>query len=274
MANAAIQVELLMSGLTDSNGNALASGKIFTYDAGTSNNKTTWIDAAKGSAATNPVILDANGRALIFADGIYKFVVKDSDDVTLYTWDSLEYGLQIVVLPEVSAPSGIANKGQFTTFDDAGDTEGRYTDDTGRDTQITKDGTLNAMAKVGGGSTDNQAMRWDGVGGDTPQGSLMVIDDSGNVTGVVDLTTTGGLVINGSITGVSALTASGIINAGSLVLSGTITGATDIVATGTLIGFPNLPSGATQVGSGAGIGELWVTSGHATQEDNTVMRGV
>lgn len=35
-----------------------------------------------------------------------------------------------------------------------------------------------------------------------------------------------------------------------------------------------LKSGATQGAAGAAAGELWVTSGHATQEDNTVMMGV
>ena len=36
----------------------------------------------------------------------------------------------------------------------------------------------------------------------------------------------------------------------------------------------DLPSGSDQANAGAAAGELWVTSGHATQEDNTVMRGV
>ena len=37
---------------------------------------------------------------------------------------------------------------------------------------------------------------------------------------------------------------------------------------------PGLKSGATQVAAGAAAGELWITSSHATQEDNTVMIGV
>lgn len=36
----------------------------------------------------------------------------------------------------------------------------------------------------------------------------------------------------------------------------------------------NLKSGATQVAAGAAANEVWVTSGHATQEDNTLMIGV
>ena len=40
------------------------------------------------------------------------------------------------------------------------------------------------------------------------------------------------------------------------------------------INVDDLPSGSDQANAGAAAGELWVTSGHATQEDNTVMRGV
>lgn len=40
-------------------------------------------------------------------------------------------------------------------------------------------------------STDNAIARWDGTNGDTLQNSTVVVDDSGNVTGVVAITTTG-----------------------------------------------------------------------------------
>lgn len=182
MANDAIQVETLMAGLTDTSGNALAGGLVHTYSAGTTTNKATYTESDKSVAAANPVVLDAYGRALIFADGIYKFVVKDSDGNTLYTWDNLEYKLQSVILPEVAAPSGIANKGQITSFDDGGDTELRYTDDSGNDVQLTKDGAINAMAKLGGASVDEQVTRWNGVGGDTLQGSALSITDAGLAT--------------------------------------------------------------------------------------------
>jgi len=182
MANDAIQVEVLMAGLTDSSGDALAGGLVYTYSAGTTTNKTTWTESDKSVAAANPVVLDANGRALIFADGNYKFVVKDSDDVTLYTWDNLEYNFQGIILPEAAAPTHIADKGQITCFDDGGDTELRYTDDSGNDVQLTKDGAINAMTKLGGASVDNQVTRWNGAGGDTLQGSNLSISDAGLAT--------------------------------------------------------------------------------------------
>lgn len=86
----AIQIELLRAGI-EYNGAALASGKVYTYKVGTTTEKNTYTDAAKTTPAANPIILDSNGRAAIFGDGVYKFVIKTSADVTLYTWDNLTY---------------------------------------------------------------------------------------------------------------------------------------------------------------------------------------
>lgn len=85
---AAQQVELLLAGLLY-NGTAVNAGKIYTYEAGTLVAKATYTDSSKVTAAANPVILDSQGRAAIYAEGNYKFVVKDSNDNTLYTWDNL-----------------------------------------------------------------------------------------------------------------------------------------------------------------------------------------
>jgi hypothetical protein len=48
--------------------------------------------ADKNANATNPLILNGYGRAQVWADGRYKFVVKTASDVTLYTLDNLLYG--------------------------------------------------------------------------------------------------------------------------------------------------------------------------------------
>lgn len=84
-----VQVEALIAGLTDSSGQPLAGGKIYTYEAGTTTPKTTWQDNLKVSAHANPIILDAQGKKLVFADGAYKFRIDSSADVTLYTHDNL-----------------------------------------------------------------------------------------------------------------------------------------------------------------------------------------
>lgn len=85
------QVETLLSGLTDSNGEPLNGGKVYTYIAGTTTNKTTWQDNAEATPHANPIILDSNGRKQVYADGNYKFKVTDSADNLLYTWDNLFY---------------------------------------------------------------------------------------------------------------------------------------------------------------------------------------
>lgn len=93
LADRGIQVDALWNGLRDTSGNPLASGKVYTYDAGTTTARALYTAQDKTTSATNPIILDANGRSLVYGDATYKFVVKDSDDVTLYTMDNLFYQL-------------------------------------------------------------------------------------------------------------------------------------------------------------------------------------
>jgi hypothetical protein len=90
MANLAQQVEWLMAGVLDTDGTLLAGGKVHFYDPGTTNDKTIWTNHTKGSTATNPVTLDSNGQALIFAHGAYRVVIKDATDTsTIYDRDNL-----------------------------------------------------------------------------------------------------------------------------------------------------------------------------------------
>ena len=93
MAQGASQVDFLLAGLRDTSGNPLAGGNIYTYEPGTTTNKTTWQNQNKTTPHANPIILDAQGQKLVFADGEYKFLVKDSADNTLYTWDNLVFQL-------------------------------------------------------------------------------------------------------------------------------------------------------------------------------------
>lgn len=88
----AVQVEALWSGLTNNSGQPLAGGKVQVYFAGTTTPVSLYTAADKSTSATNPIILDGYGRAQVWADGKYRFVVKDSADVTLYTLDNVLYG--------------------------------------------------------------------------------------------------------------------------------------------------------------------------------------
>jgi len=90
-ATRAVQVESLLTGIVTGTGGVLSGGKVYTYAAGTTTAKTTWTDANKTTPQTNPIILDAAGRATVFADGLYKFVIQTSAGAAVKTLDGLKY---------------------------------------------------------------------------------------------------------------------------------------------------------------------------------------
>lgn len=59
----------------DNNGLVLAAGCVYFYQPGTTNPKTTYQNSAQTVANTNPVMLDAAGRAIIYGTGVYRQVV-------------------------------------------------------------------------------------------------------------------------------------------------------------------------------------------------------
>lgn len=105
----AVQVESLWNGLTDNSGQPLAAGKVYTYVAGTTTPVSLFTASDKTTSATNPLILDAYGKAQVWADGRYKFVVKTSADVTLYTLDNLLYGFDDTTVLYGGTSTGSAN---------------------------------------------------------------------------------------------------------------------------------------------------------------------
>ena len=76
-------------------GAVLTGGKLFTYAAGTTTPATTFTSSQGSTAWTNPIVLDAAGRVsgggeIWLTDGItYKFVLKDSNDVLIATYDNI-----------------------------------------------------------------------------------------------------------------------------------------------------------------------------------------
>lgn len=78
----------------DNNGNPLTGGKIYIYAAGTTTPQATYTTAAGTTAHTNPIILDAAGRVpsgeIWLSAGIsYKFLLKDSNDLLIATYDNI-----------------------------------------------------------------------------------------------------------------------------------------------------------------------------------------
>jgi hypothetical protein len=73
----------------------LTGGKLYTYAAGTTTPAATYTTSQGNVPWTNPVVLDAAGRVpgsgeIWLTDGIiYKFVLKDSNDVLIATYDNI-----------------------------------------------------------------------------------------------------------------------------------------------------------------------------------------
>lgn len=86
------QVESLWSGLTNNSGSPLASGTVTSYAAGTSTPKALYTASDKSTSASNPLTLNAYGKSQVWADGAYKFEIRDSGGTLLQTLDNQLYG--------------------------------------------------------------------------------------------------------------------------------------------------------------------------------------
>lgn len=79
----------------DNNGNPLTGGKLHTYKAGTTTPEPTYTTSAGNVAHANPIVFDAAGRVSgsseiwLTDNQAYKFVLKDSNDVLIATWDNI-----------------------------------------------------------------------------------------------------------------------------------------------------------------------------------------
>ena len=90
MATGNVIPDPIFTGL-DSDGNPLSGGKLFAYAAGTTTPQDTYTSSALTSANTNPVVLDSAGRATIFlSSSAFKFILKTSADVTVWTVDNVQ----------------------------------------------------------------------------------------------------------------------------------------------------------------------------------------
>ena len=75
----------------DNNGTPMAGCYLWTYQAGTDTQIATYTDSTGSSFNTNPIILDAGGRANVWLDSntAYKFVLLNFDGSVLYTVDNI-----------------------------------------------------------------------------------------------------------------------------------------------------------------------------------------
>lgn len=95
-------------------GAVLTGGKLYTYLAGTTTPAVTYTTSQGNVPWTNPVVLDAAGRVsgsgeIWLTDGIiYKFVLKDSNDVLIATYDNIGGNGSAVVLNYTGNGSTVA----------------------------------------------------------------------------------------------------------------------------------------------------------------------
>lgn len=86
----AAPLTLALKQFFDDNGDPLAGGKLYSYAAGTTTPLATYSNAAGTTPNTNPVILDAAGRATVYlGNATYKFRIDNSADVTQDTIDNV-----------------------------------------------------------------------------------------------------------------------------------------------------------------------------------------
>lgn len=104
----------------DGNGVPLAGGTVTFYIPNSDTLKNTWQDQYQTILNTNPIILDAAGEAIIYGDGQYRQVVKDSlgnliwDQLTTAPESSVQNidpGIANFVIPPLNAPTVIDNGG-------------------------------------------------------------------------------------------------------------------------------------------------------------------
>lgn len=95
-------------------GRVLAGGNLYFSDSGTSNPRPTYADPALSAENTNPVILDASGRANadLWMDGSYRVVLKDATGAVVWTRDNVEGPADL--------PGMAGNEGWFLGTDGAG----------------------------------------------------------------------------------------------------------------------------------------------------------
>lgn len=73
-----VLIDILAAGAIDASGDPLANGSAYIYQVGTTQKASIFSDAALTQPASNPVTLDAAGRAEIYTASIVRIVLEDS----------------------------------------------------------------------------------------------------------------------------------------------------------------------------------------------------
>jgi hypothetical protein len=175
------QTPVLRHRYFDANGNPLAGGKLYSYAAGTTTPQATYSDST-GTANANPVVLDSSGYADVWLDPtlVYKFVLKDSLDATLWTIDNVSFlNLSVNVRTVTANTTLTATDGHVRSNSTAGNLTHTLppcsTTPTGKTITIKDVGTGGYATTVKGSGTDL-------IDGINTYGTTLSINDSISVT--------------------------------------------------------------------------------------------
>lgn len=142
----------------DNNGNLAVGFKLYTYTTNTTTPLATYTDAALTTPNANPIILDSRGECVIYLqDALYRYVLKDASDATIWTRDGIASPLYQGALGGTS-PIIVANVAALNTLtgmsnDALATTLGYYTDNDGGHGTYRYDST--STATVNGGTVIN-----------------------------------------------------------------------------------------------------------------------
>ena len=202
----------------DNNGTILSGGKLYTYSAGSTTPLMTYTSSTATAVNSNPIILDSAGRVpaevWVNSSSIAKFVLKDSSDVLIGTWDNIPSLVSSLNLTGVN--NGVVYFNSVGTFSSG--------------TNLTFDGTNL------------------GVAGAATIGSNLNVAGPSALTG--NVTASGALSVTGTTTLSGAATVQGntTLN-GTLSVAGNVTGTLNVTGTMTTSGTTTLATGSTLTAS-------------------------
>lgn len=302
MGTAAIQVEFIMNGVHDRSGGVLAGGSVYTYAAGTNVFKALYLDRDKTAPTTGPVTLDSEGKATVYADGLYKFVIKDSSGVTIKTLDDLSFADLVgetsfaapVTITSTTAPQLTIARGSHTV-EVSLDASGVATIDT--DNGLVVSSTSGAQVTLDNGA-QQATFEVDASGNvevDAPKLELtngaglvsIAVDASSNAeiacsgtlgvesTGAMTLTSAGGLTVDANtVLGVGkTFTVSGAVTINSTL---TVADVADLSTAGVSLPVMDYVAGGFTLGANwthPATPNMWVRVGNKTSGGFVMMAG-
>ena len=238
----------------DNNGTILSGGKLYTYSAGTTSPLATYTSSTAVTLNPNPIILDSAGRVpaevWVNSSSIAKFVLKDSTDVLIGTWDNIPSLVSSLNLTGTN--NGVVYFNSVGTFSSG--------------SNLTFDGTNLSVAGAATVGTNLNVAGASALTGNTTVGGTL------NVTGATTLS--GALNVVGNVTGTMNVT--GTLNAsGATTTTGSFTtsGTTTLATGSTLTASPASTDNSTKIATTAYVKTATLGGGQTWQDVTSTSPG-